>query len=396
MIGGKGTRPSAGRRRRLPIMALVPLPLSLAYLADPNSVHTRRWVEFFAARGHFVHLLIGTEDVVRPGLSGQVNLHRYPRFGRRRLPFVSSMQGRRALRTALRRIRPDVLHGHYLTRYGWQARLSGFHPLVISPWGSDLFVTPHESTRARVWARLTLRGADLVTVVSEQMRDAVLARGVRRDRIEFVHFGVDTVRLHPADPDATRLAHLGLDDRPIVFSPRAVRPIYRQDVVVDAFARLETEATLVLTARNADPETLSQVRARIASAGIGDVVRVIDDIDEEDMLALYQQSVVVVSVPESDGIPISVLEAMACARPVVASDLPGPRELLAAADPDLLVPVGDAAATATALRRVLEGSAADREVLGASLRASVVATADRKANMERMEELYLALRAGGR
>ena len=158
----------------------------------------------------------------------------------------------------------------------------------------------------------------------------------------------------------------------------------------------ETDATLVLTARNADPETLAQVRARIASAGIGDVVRLIDDIDEEDMLALYQQSDVVVSVPESDGIPISVLEAMACARPVVASDLPGPRELLAAADPGLLVQVGDAAATTTALRHVLEGSAADRETLGASLRASVVAKADRQANMERMEELYLALRDGSR
>ena len=377
-------------------MALVPPPLTLAYLADPNSVHTRRWVEFFAARGHLVHLLIGMDDVVRPGLSGQVTVHRYPRFGRRRLPIVSSLQGRRALRIALRRIRPDVLHGHYLTRHGWQARLSGFHPYVISPWGSDLFVTPRESTRARVWARLALRGADLVTVVSEHMRDAVLAFGVRPDRIELVHFGVDTVRFHPADRDATRLSHLGLGDRPMVFSPRAVRPIYRQDVVVDAFARLETDATLVLTARNADPETLAQVRARIAAAGIGDVVRLIDDIDEEDMLSLYQQADVVVSVPESDGIPISLLEAMACARPVVASDLPGPRELLAAADPGLLVPVGDAAATATAMRHVLEGSAADRAALGASLRASVVATADRQANMERMEELYLALRDGSR
>lgn len=377
-------------------MAPVPTPLTLAYLADPNSVHTRRWLGFFAARGHAVHLLIGTHDDLQPGLSEDVTVHRYPRFGRRRLPLLSSLQGRRELRSVLRRIGPHVLHAHYLTRHGWQARLSGFHPCVVSPWGSDLFVTPRESVRARIWARLTLRGADLVTVVSDQMRQAVLDSGVRPDRIQLVHFGVETDRFQPARPDSGRLAHLDLGHRPIVFCPRAVRPIYRPDVVVEAFAALRVDATLVLTARGADPDTLARVRARIAAAGIGDRVRVIDDIGEDDMLALFQQSSVVVSIPESDAIPISVLEAMACARPVVATDLPGLRELLAPTDPGLLVPIGDAGRTAAALERILAASPAERTAIGTSLRARVVARADRQANMERMEELYRSLSTGGR
>ena len=49
--------------------AVQPGPLRLAYLADPNSVHTQRWIGFFAARGHEVHLLIGTSDDVTASLN---------------------------------------------------------------------------------------------------------------------------------------------------------------------------------------------------------------------------------------------------------------------------------------------------------------------------------------
>lgn len=379
------------------MMALVPSQLTLAYLADPNSVHTHRWLGYFAERGHAVHLLTGADEVVKPGLPAGIALHRYARFGQRRLPMLSSLQGRRALRSVLRHIDPDVVHGHYLTRHGWQARLSGFHPYVISPWGSDLFVTPLGSLRARIWAGLTLRGADLVTVVSDQMREAVMAHGVRSDRIRMIQFGVDTERFRPADPDPTRLSRLGLGARRIIFSPRAVRPMYRPEVVVDAFGRLDDDDTaLVLTTRSADPSMLARVRERLVALGIGDRVRLLDDVKDGEMLDLFQQAEVTISVPESDAIPISVLEAMSCGRPVIASDLPGLRELLGPTDPGLLVPIDDVDATTNALRRLLDRSATDRAALGASLRSHVITYADRQTNMERMEALYEALRAGKR
>ena len=374
--------------RVLPYHAPVSRPLRLAYLADPNSVHTRRWLGFFAERGHEVHLLVGERDEVRD-LPDGITLHRYRRFGPRRLPLVSSLQGRGRLRVALRSINPDVLHAHYLTRHGWQARLSGFHPYVASPWGSDLFVTPRESLRARIWAWLTLVGADLVTVVSDHMHDEVARYGVAAHRIERVRFGVDTDRFVP-DPSARAPELVG--ERRFILAPRAIRPIYRPDVVIDAFARLSADVVLVMTTRNADGETLADVERRIARLDLNDRVLLAGEIDDALMLALCRTAEVVISVPESDAIPVSVLEAMSCARPVVATDLPGPRELLGPYSPELLVPVGDVAATTSAIRRALEMSPGARASLGGALRADVVATADRRRNMERMEELYERLR----
>ena len=377
-----------GPDRTDPYDARVSRPLRLAYLADPNSVHTRRWLAFFVERGHEVHLLVGEQDDVRD-LPEAIRLQRYQRFGRRRLPLVSSLQGRGRLRALLRAIDPDVLHAHYLTRHGWQARLSGFRPYVVSPWGSDLFVTPRASWRARVWARLTLAGADLVTVVSTHMATVVAGYGVRPDRIERIHFGVDTDRFSP-EPSAARPGLVG--GRRFVLAPRAIRPIYRPDVVVDAFARLPSDLVLLMTTRGADPDTLAETRRRIDRHDIAGRVVLADSIDDELMVELCRTAELVVSVPESDAIPISVLEAMSCARPVVASDLPGPRELIGPHAPELLVAVGDVSATADAMDRVLGMPADRRSELGAAFRADVLAAADRRRNMERMELLYHQLR----
>ena len=193
-------------------------------------------------------------------------------------------------------------------------------------------------------------------------------------------------------PDPSARAPGLVGERRFILAPRAIRPLYRPDVVIDAFARLSADVVLVMTTRNADGETLADAERRIARLGLEDRVLLAAEIDDALMLALCRTAEVVISVPESDAIPISVLEAMSCARPVVATDLPGPRELLGPYSPELLVPVGDVPATTSAIRRALEMSPGARASLGVALRADVVATADRRRNMERMEELYERLR----
>ena len=366
-------------------------PLRLAFLGDPNSVHTRRWLGYFAERGHDVHLLDGYETTIRPGLDDRIRVHRYSAHGRWRIRFLSSLQGRRSLRRTLKRLRPDVLHAHYLSRYGWQARLSGFHPYVISPWGSDLFETLRTSQRAQVWARATLGAADLVTVVSEPMRAAVLEVGGRPDLIEMIQFGVDTQRFSPGPIDEGMIDRLGLRQRRVIFSPRALQEIYNQELIVDALAALPPDTVLVLTARNADPDYLAALRSRIDRLALGDRVRILAEVSEDDLPHLFRLSRVVVSVPRSDGFPVSVLEAMASGTPVIATDLPPIRPVLGPIAPELLVPVGRSDAIETAMRAALEMEPARREELAAALREYAVRVADYASNMERMEAHYRRL-----
>ncbi|MBA2264114.1 MAG: glycosyltransferase, partial [Chloroflexi bacterium] len=294
----------------------------------------------------------------------------------------------------LRTLEPDVVHAHYVRRWGWQAARAGVHPLVVTPWGSDLLRTPWWGLRTRFWNRFALRSADLITVSSEGMRRAAVNAGARAKRVELVNHGVDTTRFSPGPPRATMVE---ADDAPIIVSPRTVRPLYRQEVVVDAVAAItssERRPLLVMSARGADPATLTAVRERAAARGIGDRLRILDDVAHDELPDLFRLADVVVSVPDTDSLPLTVLEAMACGTPVVVSDLPAVTPVIGPLDPlatELVVGVGDVGATAVALDRALRLTDAERARLGRALRAFVIRTADYDTNMTRMEALYRRL-----
>lgn len=374
--------------------------LRLAFIADPRSVHTQRWIAWFAGRGHDVHLL-DPFDAPTDGLPAGVTVDRY-RAHPGRIPVVSMLAGRRELRALLRRLAPDVLHAHFVRRFGWQAALSGFHPLAVSPWGSDILRAPSRAVRTRWWNRFTLRSADLVTVSSEGMRAASLRAGARAERIQLIHHGVDTVAFAPGPPDIALTERLAIGDAAVILSPRSIRPLYHQVTVVDAVAAVAARGrrmVLVMSARGADPAELVLVRRRAAEAGIGDDLRILDDVAHDALPALLRLADVVVSVPETDSFPVTLLEAMACGRPIVASDLPAVTPVLLDIDPAteaLLAPVGDVAATAKAIERALAMDPDARREMGDRLRAHVVQTADYEANMARMEHLYRRLAAGRR
>ncbi|HEX7612984.1 MAG TPA: glycosyltransferase, partial [Candidatus Limnocylindrales bacterium] len=151
--------------------------LAIAFLGDPNSVHTRRWTGYFAGRGHKITLIVGRDLAVDPGLPAGIAIERYVPYSRRRTRLVGALVAARSFRRVLKSLNPDVLHAHYLTGNGWLAWISGFHPYVVSVWGSDILITARETRRARLHTHVALRGADLVTGNSQHLVQAAVAAG---------------------------------------------------------------------------------------------------------------------------------------------------------------------------------------------------------------------------
>jgi glycosyltransferase involved in cell wall biosynthesis len=360
--------------------------LTIALVAHPNSIHTRRWAEWFARAGHEVVLVDPVGIDVEPGLADGIRVDRP-----------------RQLRRWLDELRPDVVHAHYLARFGWQAALAGVRPLVMTPWGSDLLQVGQRRLRTRLWNRFALRRADLVTVSSEGMRAAAVAAGARPDRIRLIHHGVDTARFAPGGPSATVRDRIGAGDAPVVLSPRSVTPLYHHEIVLAAVAEVGRHRNpgpiMVVSTAEADMATLAALRDRAAADGIAERLRVLDAVGGDDLPDLYRAADVVVSVPETDSFAVTILEAMATGRPVVASDLPAVTPVLGGLDPvarRLLVPVSNVAATAGAIETALALDEEQRGRLGAVLRAYVVENAEYDTNMAAMESIYRELAKGNR
>jgi len=367
--------------------------MRLGFLGDVNSPHVRRWVGWFLDRGHDVRLLVPAHDEIRVALDPRIGVQRFRAWPATRVRGVGSVITSITLRRALARVRPDVLHAHALTRFGFAAWLSGFHPYVVTVWGSDILVTLPSSRRRRTQGRLALSRADLVTAGSAHLRAAAIDAGARPERTAYVHFGVDTGRFAPGAASPGLQERLGVAGRRVVLSPRTIAPIYRQLVAVEALARLPDDRVLVLTRHRANPDELAAVERRATELGVANRVRIAPEIADGEMPDLYRLADVVVSVPASDGGPVTLVEALAAGRPVVATDLPSVREWLAEIDVDALVPVDDPAATAAAIERVLERSDTERRAYEERSRTLVLDRADWDTNMQRMESFYRGLAA---
>lgn len=363
-------------------------PLRLAFFGDPNSIHVRRWAGWFAERGHATWLLEPEGLEIGPGLPARLSVERFRPYYAGWFRPVGYLAERRSLARAVARLAPDVVHGHYLTEYGWHAWMSGFHPYGITVWGSDVTISLRRSRRTALYGRVALGAADLVTGDSASLVEDVIRAGAPRDRTHLVQFGVDTRRFAPGpDPEALR-ARLGLAGKRVLFSPRLIRPLYRHGVAVEALASLPDDYVLLMGRYQVDETELAAVLGRAEALGVAGRVVVVPSIDHAEMPDFYRLAAAVLTIPTTDATPVTLLEALACERPVVATDLPSVREWLGDLDPASLVPVDDVRATGEAIARIAARPVTEQAAIGRRGREIVEERAGQDANMSAVEAIY--------
>jgi glycosyltransferase involved in cell wall biosynthesis len=175
--------------------------------------------------------------------------------------------------------------------------------------------------------------------VGEDLRAGI---GIAGARIEVIP--------NPFDFAALRMlaqAPAELPQRPYVIHVGRFSAQKRHDLLLDAFARLGGAHRLVLLADDA-----SALRAMIAARGLAGRVEVAGF--QHNPYPWIAAAELLVLCSDHEGLPNVIIEALALGVPVVSTDCPsGPREILGAALPGCLVPVGDAAALAEAIGRAL-------------------------------------------
>jgi D-inositol-3-phosphate glycosyltransferase len=154
-------------------------------------------------------------------------------------------------------------------------------------------------------------------------------------RLEQIPWGVDTERFAPRDSGTARREFDLPPDRPILLCMGRVRIQDKMDCtpLLLAFAEVSRRVKprpLLVLAGGVDPGYGEQVRAHAAHLGIGDDVRTFFNLPSACLPALYAAGDVFVSPVDtpSESFGLTIIEAMACGRPVVASDWDGYKELI--------------------------------------------------------------------
>lgn len=219
---------------------------------------------------------------------------------------------------------------------------------------------------------------DRVIAISHFIASLIAERhGIPAERIRIIPRGVDPRRFDPALVVPERLALLRAtwdvpEGYPVVLLPGRVTRWKGQGVLVEAMAAAPGNAMALLVGNQGGKRDFTaELEARIATLGLGGRVRLVGH--AEDMAAaLMLADVVVHASTDAEAFGRTVIEAQAMARPVIASDLGGPRETVEEGVTGWRVPPGDAAALAAALTRVLAMPASGRAAIGAAARQAVL------------------------
>lgn len=314
--------------------------MRIAFLAARKVIHTVKWVNEFARRGHEVHL-ITMHDGGDP-LEESVHVHVLP-FA----PPVGYYLNAPVTRKLLRELKPDVVNAHYASGYGTLARLSGYRPLLLSVWGSDVYDFPYKSFVHRALIRRNLAAADRIASTSHAMKQQTERLYRPKYPIAVTPFGVDCTKFSPRQNGRTSSVFR-------IGTVKALKPKYGIDDLIRAFA-LARDAGLgasELIIAGEGPQE-AELRELAQTLGVAESVRFLGRVAHAEVPKVLNSLDVFValSILDSESFGVAVVEASACGLPVVVSDVGGLPEVVVHGSSGFIVPKRDPAAAAA---RILE------------------------------------------
>ena len=247
----------------------------------------------------------------------------------------------------------------------------------------------------RLYNSVMARG-DRVIAISEHIAALVRERhGVGQDRLRVIPRGVDPARFDPTSVEPARLEALrqawGLPaGRPVVLLPGRLTRWKGQAVLLRAASLLPEPRPVIVLAGDAQGRDAYRVELEALASGAGATVRFPGPV--EDMpAAMLLAEVVVHASTDAEAFGRTVIEAQAMGRPVIASDLGGPRETVEEGVTGWRVPPGDPAALSAAIARALSQPAEARAAMAAAARAAVLARYTTRAMQDATLAVYREL-----
>lgn len=247
----------------------------------------------------------------------------------------------------------DVIHAHWMFPSGIAGRLAAVRhgvPFVVTSHGGDLNLS-RRAWPLRALVRWICRAASKCVGISHAMVAEFVRQGVPGDKVQFIPLGVSSGQVQPCPTDvpSTFREHEGL------------RTVYVGNLIPGKSVQTLLQAHGILESRGYDPATLvigegpseRDLRQQTKALGLRNVTFLGPRPHEQ--IASYMLAANVLVLPSrSEGRGLVLLEAMEAGLPVIASDIPGPREVVRPGETGMLFPTGNADALADCLQRLVE------------------------------------------
>jgi glycosyltransferase involved in cell wall biosynthesis len=363
--------------------------MKVMILADPASPHTIKWVNALSKKGVDIFLYGLTEYKPRYYFSLK-NLRIYSEeldsavFARKDGSFFKAvyLKQLKNLKMYVKEYKPDIIHSHYASSYGLLGAWTGFHPYIISAWGSDVFNFPHQSFVHNALFRYILSKADKILSTSNVMAKEV--KKYTHKEVLITPFGIDTDKFKPLKRDSS----YNPDDI-VIGTIKTLEKKYGIDYLIKAFKILKDKhpkvsLKLLLIGGGSESESLKKLADKLE---LSNDITFTGFIDYKDIQKFYNLLDIYVSLSLEESFGVAALEAGACSIPVVVSNVGGFPEIIENNVTGFIVEKGNEHSAAKAIEKLL----LDKEFridMGKRGRERVMELFDLKDSVTKMLDIY--------
>lgn len=369
--------------------------MNILFLADPNSTHDFKWINFFTSNAMVNALLLPRKQhwatyPEQTSASWARMLAPIPDFSIFR--FYRTLLTAFRIRRIIRQERIDLMNIHYAEPNALWCIFRWFFgvPMIITTLGTDVLVTIPNAFNSKTLInrfvapayKRAFRNADWITGTSETQLQSVMAFSGRADRMTIIRTGVDLEGLR-----SNTSPFFPLDDNsPYVLFPRYIKPIYNHSFCLAAIEqlsdRVKMKYKMVFVGRDHGDAAFQKEMEQQMNQQSDVRFEFIGKQSQEAIFELYKRASVVVMTPLSDGSPVSGMEALLCGAKLILGPLNYDADIFSQA---IRMKTWDAAELASLITQALDDPARPQ------LSAETTATMDRETNMQNMLEIYKSL-----
>lgn len=290
--------------------------MKICYLADINSAHTHKFLNYFVNKGYDIHVIsLGKgeyEGVKVHSLDIEDNIMK----GKSEKGKVGYLKKIKRVKQLINEIKPDILHAHYASSYGLLGALANYHPYIISVWGSDVYDFPIKSPIHKMIIKYNLKKADCILSTSNVMK--VETEKYTKKDIQVTPFGVDINKFYPNKIES---------DEIIIGTIKTLEEKYGVQYLVKAFKQVKEEnkdldIKLRIGGKGSQENYLKNLCKELH---IENDVTFLGFVNPDDVIREFQRFDISVfpSTLDSESFGVAAVESEACGTPVIVSNVGG-------------------------------------------------------------------------
>lgn len=313
--------------------------MNILYLAHPASIHDLKWMQFTSSDPDH-HCIC----MVRSGDKNSINESHLNVLKENSIEFAGyisdfsiarpwqTLKGFILLRRMIKTYRIDLFHILYAepnALWVWGKNWLRV-PVIITTRGSDILITIRNTFQSgtilnsivkKIYKAAFLK-TDYITCTSQLQMDTITHLIGRKEKMELIRTGIDIEKIIVSDksslPDK-------LKGRKYIFFPRNMRPLYNHELAIDSIKLLPREiknnySFIFLDEDSDDQNYVSFIKEKMREVLNSDFI-FLPRQDQKTVFELYKRSSLVVMTPDSDGSPVSAMEAMVCGSPVILPEM---------------------------------------------------------------------------